>query len=194
MSAYGNISYVDSDSTSVEEVKQDFESTAAIEEQVDKFDSSYTQARLKDLYEQYDKITIDEEKLRSVTQVKVNAVKNVIPFRTILVMSTSVLVTLLLAFLCIYNISVINGMSSNIQSLQEEVIQYEYELANSQTIYEGLTSVENIQTELTDMGYSDIASSNIVAISVPEKTEVVELQAETNWFDAFCNFLSQIFG
>ena len=194
MSAYGNVSYVDSDTTSVEEIKQDFESTAAIEEQVDKFDSSYTQARLKDLYEQYDKITIDEEKLRSVTQVKVNAVKNVIPFRTILVMSTSVLVTLLLAFLCIYNISVINGMSSNIQSLQEEVIQYEYELANSQTIYEGLTSVENIQTELTDMGYSDIASSNIVAISVPEKTEVVELQAETNWFDAFCNFLSQIFG
>lgn len=194
MSAYGNVSYADNDTTAVEEVKQDFESTAVIEEQVDKFDSSYTQARLKDLYEQYDKITIDEERLKSVTQVKVNAVKNVIPFRTILVMSTSVLVTLLLAFLCIYNISVINGMSSNIQLLQEEVIQYEYELANSQTIYEDLTSVENIQTELTDMGYSDIASSNIVAISVPEKTEVVELQAETNWFDAFCNFLSQIFG
>ena len=194
MSAYGNVSYSDNDTTAVEEVKQDFESTAVIEEQVDKFDSSYTQARLKDLYEQYDKITIDEERLKSVTQVKVNAVKNVIPFRTILVMSTSVLVTLLLAFLCIYNISVINGMSSNIQLLQEEVIQYEYELANSQTIYEDLTSVENIQTELTDMGYSDIASSNIVAISVPEKTEVVELQAETNWFDAFCNFLSQIFG
>ena len=194
MSAYGNVSYSDNDTTAVEEVKQDFESTAVIEEQVDKFDSSYTQARLKDLYEQYDKITNDEERLKSVTQVKVNAVKNVIPFRTILVMSTSVLVTLLLAFLCIYNISVINGMSSNIQLLQEEVIQYEYELANSQTIYEDLTSVENIQTELTDMGYSDIASSNIVAISVPEKTEVVELQAETNWFDAFCNFLSQIFG
>lgn len=194
MSAYGNVSYSETDATSVEEVKQDFESTAVMEEQVDKFDSSYTQARLKDLYEQYDKITIDEEKLKSVTQVKVNAVKNAIPFRTILVMSTSVLVTLLLAFLCIYNISVINGMSSNIQYLQEEVIQYEYELANSQTIYDDLTSVDNIQTELTDMGYSDIASSNIVAISVPEKTEVVELQAETNWFDAFCNFLSQIFG
>ncbi len=194
MSAYGNVSYSETDTTSVEEVRQDFESTAVMEEQVDKFDSSYTQARLKDLYEQYDKITIDEEKLKSVTQVKVNAVKNAIPFRTILVMSTSVLVTLLLAFLCIYNISVINGMSSNIQYLQEEVIQYEYELANSQTIYDDLTSVENIQTELTDMGYSDIASSNIVAISVPEKTGVVELQAETNWFDAFCNFLSQIFG
>jgi len=44
------------------------------------------------------------------------------------------------------------------------------------------------------MGYGDIASSNIVAISVPEKTEVIELQAETNWFDGFCNFLSQLFG
>lgn len=194
MSAYGKVSYSETDDVAVEEVRQDFESTAAIDEQVDKFDSSYTQARLKDLYEQYDKITIDEEKLKSVTQVKVNAVKNVIPFRTVLLMSTTALVALLLAFLCIYNISVINGMSSNIQYLQEEVIQYEYDLANSKTIYDDLTSVDNIQGELADMGYSDIASSNIVAISVPEKTEVVELQAETNWFDAFCNFLSQIFG
>ena len=194
MSAYGKVSYSETDDVAVEEVRQDFESTAAIDEQVDKFDSSYTQARLKDLYEQYDKITIDEEKLKSVTQVKVNAVKNVIPFRTVLLMSTTAFVALLLAFLCIYNISVINGMSSNIQYLQEEVIQYEYDLANSKTIYDDLTSVDNIQGELADMGYSDIASSNIVAISVPEKTEVVELQAETNWFDAFCNFLSQIFG
>ena len=87
-----------------------------------------------------------------------------------------------------------NFFKGYLNYLLATIITYEYELANSQTIYEDLTSVENIQTELTDMGYSDIASSNIVAISVPEKTEVVELQAETNWFDAFCNFLSQIFG
>ena len=194
MSAYGKVSYSESDVESTEEIRQDFESTSAVEEQVEKFDNSYTQARLKDLYEQYDKITIDEERIKSVTQVKVNAVSNAIPFRVVLVMTTTVLVTLLLAFLCIYNISVINGMNTNIQYLQEEVVQYEYDLANSKAIYSDLTSVENIQGDLSSMGYSDIASSNIVAISVPEKTEVIELQAETNWFDGFCNFLSQLFG
>ncbi|MBE5738168.1 MAG: hypothetical protein E7354_00320 [Clostridiales bacterium] len=194
MSAYGKVSYSESDVESTEEIKQDFESTSAVEEQVEKFDNSYTQARLKDLYEQYDKITIDEERIKSVTQVKVNAVSNAIPFRVVLVMTTTVLVTLLLAFLCIYNISVINGMNTNIQYLQEEVVQYEYDLANSKAIYSDLTSVENIQGDLSSMGYGDIASSNIVAISVPEKTEVIELQAETNWFDGFCNFLSQLFG
>jgi hypothetical protein len=57
-----------------------------------------------------------------------------------------------------------------------------------------LVDSNNIQSELLDMGYGEVASSNIMTITVPEKTEVVELQAETNWFDAVCNFLSQIFG
>ena len=59
---------------------------------------------------------------------------------------------------------------------------------------ENLTNTSNIQAELTEMGYSSVASSNIVAVSVPEKVAVEELHGETNWFDAFCNFVSQIFG
>ena len=193
MATYGKVSYSENEIESTEEVKQEIDATSAVDEQVEKFDNSYTQAKLQDLYEQYDKITIDEEKLKSVTQVKVNAVSNAVPFRVVLFMTTSVLVSLLLAFLCFYNISVINGMGTSIQCLQEEVVEYEYQLENSRALYEDLTSVENIQSDLSSMGYED-ASSNIVAISVPEKTEVIELQAETNWFDAFCNFLSRIFG
>lgn len=194
MSAFGKVSYSENDVESTEDVKQEFETTSAVTEQVEKFDNSYTHAKLKDLYEQYDKITIDEEKLKSVSQVKTNAVTKKVPFRVTLYMTTAMLVTLLLAFLCIYNITVINTMSSGIDYMQEEVINYEYDLANARTIYGDLTNVENIQGELGDLGYSDVTSSNIVAISVPEKTEVIELQAETNWFDAFCNFLSRIFG
>ncbi len=194
MSAFGKVSYSENDVESTEDVKQEFETTSTVSEQVEKFDNSYTHAKLKDLYEQYDKITIDEEKLKSVSQVKTNAVTKKVPFRVTLYMTTAMLVTLLLAFLCIYNITVINAMGSSIDYKQEEVINYEYDLANARTIYEDLTNVDNIQSELSDLGYSVDASSNIVAISVPEKTEVIELQAETNWFDAFCNFLSRIFG
>lgn len=194
MSAFGKVSYSENDVESTEDVKQEFETTSTVSEQVEKFDNSYTHAKLKDLYEQYDKITIDEEKLKSVSQVKTNAVTKKVPFRVTLYMTTAMLVTLLLAFLCIYNITVINAMDSSINYKQEEVINYEYDLTNARTIYEDLTNVDNIQSELGDLGYSEDASSSIVAISVPEKTEVIELQAETNWFDAFCNFLSRIFG
>lgn len=194
MSAFGKVSYSENDVESTEDVKQEFETTSTVSEQVEKFDNSYTHAKLKDLYEQYDKITIDEEKLKSVSQVKTNAVTKKVPFRVTLYMTTAMLVTLLLAFLCIYNITVINAMGSSINYKQEEVINYEYDLTNARTIYEDLTNVDNIQSELGDLGYSEDASSSIVAISVPEKTEVIELQAETNWFDAFCNFLSRIFG
>ena len=61
-------------------------------------------------------------------------------------------------------------------------------------MYRQLTDPSNIKNELAQMGYADVASSNIVAVSVGEKAEVIELQGETNWFDGVCNFISQIFG
>ena len=192
MSAYGKVSYTENNVMSQESVVENVQESSVVENQVNKFDTSYAVEKLQELYNEYDKITLDEEKIKSVTQVKVNAVSTKVPFRTVLVLSTGVIVTLLLAFLCIYNIFVINSIGSNISYLQEEVTQYEYDYAQVEGIYNNLTNKDNIQAELTEMGYG--ASSNIVAVSVPDKTEVIELQGETNWFDGLCNFLSQIFG
>ena len=194
MSAYGKVSFTDNDNVSSEVLTQDFSNESVVEEQVSKFDTSYTAEKLQELYNEYDKITLDQEKISSLTQVKTNAVSKQVPFRVALVMTTTVIVTLLLAFLCIYNIFVINGMSSNINYLQEEVASYEYDLVQSQGLYKKLTDTNNIQYELSEMGFESIASSNIVAVSVPDKVEVIELQGETNWFDGFCNFVSRIFG
>ena len=142
------------------------------------------------------KITLvgNEDRIKEVTQIKVNAVAKKVPFKVALVMTTSVIVALLLAFLCIYNITVINGMTTSIDYLQEEVTQYEYALSDAQALYNNLTSEENIQNELINMGYGSITSSNIEAIDVANSVEVQDLQAETNWFDAVCNFISRIFG
>ena len=85
-------------------------------------------------------------------------------------------------------------MSNNISYLQEEVATAEYDLTNAQGLYERLTSTDNIKNELGNMEYSQIPSSNVVAVDVPNKVEVSELQGQTNWFDEFCNFLSRIFG
>ena len=85
-------------------------------------------------------------------------------------------------------------MDNSIRYLQEEVVSYEQSLVRTEGMYRQLTDPSNIKTELAQMGYADVASSNIVAVSVGEKAEVIELQGETNWFDAVCNFVSQIFG
>ena len=194
MSAFGKVSLSNNEVNAVESVVEDVVTTSAVEEQVEKFDTSYSADKLQELYAEYDKITIDEEKVKSLTQVKTNAVSSAVSFRMVLGVTTTAIVTILLAFLCIYNIFVINGMNGSIDYLQEEVMACEQSLVQAEGVYSELTDVSNIQKELAELGYSSMGSSNIVAVSVPEGQEVIELQGETNWFDSICNFLSQIFG
>lgn len=194
MSAYGKVSYTENNDVAYENIVKDTNQETVIDKQVNKFDTSYSAEKLQQLYNEYDRITIDEERLKALTQVKANAVGKKVPFRVTLALTTTVVVTLLLAFLCIYNIFVINNMGNGINYLHEEAISYEERLVKSEGLYEQLTDTNNIQNELKAMGYEDIASSNIVAIEVPDRIEVIELEGETNWFDSFCNFISQIFG
>lgn len=194
MSAYGKVSYNETENMANETVLENVQNVGTIESQVNKFDTSYAVEKLQELYNEYDKIVLDDSKIKSYSTVQTNAVSRSVSFRSVLVLSTTVIVTLLLAFLCIYNIFVINNIKGNISYLQEEVTSYEYEYSQAMETYSELTSMEGIQQELAQMGYTDMASSNIVAVSVPEKTEVIELQGETNWFDKVCNFVGQIFG
>jgi len=193
MGAYGKVQFVDTDNVSQETVVEQIQNNSTLSEQVGKFDNSY-EVKLQELYKEYDKITLDEEKIKVMTEIKVNAAKRSVSFRMGLALTTTIVVAALLIFLCVYNIFVINGMTGDINYLQEDVASSRYELVEAEATYNNLVDPNNIQSELIDMGYSEVASSNIVTISLPEKAEVVELQAETNWFDAICNFLSQIFG
>lgn len=193
MGAYGKVQFVDNETVGQETVVEQNINNSTVNEQVGKFDNSY-EVKLQELYKEYDKITLDEEKIKSMTEIKVNASKRSVSFRMGLTLTTTIIVMALLAFLCVYNIFVINGVSGNIDYLQEEVATSRYELVEAEGLYNRLVDSNNIQSELLEMGYGEVASSNIVTITVPEKTEVEELQADTNWFDAVCNFLSQIFG
>jgi len=194
MSAFGRVSYSENENTAVESVIQETDNLSAVDKQVEKFDTSYSTDKLQQLYAEYDKITIDEEKVKNLTQIKTNAVTKAVPFRLVLGITTTAVVAVLLLFLCVYNIFVINGMNNSISYLQEEVISYEQELIVTEGFYNDLTNPTNIKNDIiTELGYSGV-TSNIETVSLPEKVEVVELQGETNWFDGLCNFLSQIFG
>ena len=194
MSAFGKVTYSETDDNAIETTVESVESATAVDKQVEKFDTSFNAEKLQELYAEYDKITIDEEKVKSLTQVKVDAMPSAVSFRMVLGVTTTAIVAVLMLFLCIYNIFVINNMGTSINYLQEEVVSCENSLVQSEGVYNALTDKSNIQKELAQMGYSEMTSSNIVAVSVPDSTEVIELQGETNWFDAVCNFLSQIFG
>ncbi|MBE5757630.1 MAG: hypothetical protein E7345_01690 [Clostridiales bacterium] len=193
MSAFGKVAYTENDNIAKETTSENFSNQSVIEEQVEKFDNNYS-VKLQELYNEYDKVALNEDRLKEVTQIKVNAVSKKVPFKLALVMTTSIIITLLLAFLCIYNITVINGMASDISYTREEVTRYEYDLSQAQALYGDLTSTEGIKSELAEKGYESVTSSNIVAIDVADSVEVTDLQADTNWFDAVCNFVSQIFG
>lgn len=195
MSAFGKVSFTDNENISSEVVSADVNTNSVLDEQVSKFDNNYaTSEKLQELYNEFDKITLDQDKIKEYTQIKTNATTKNASFRLVLAMTTTLIITMLLAFLCIYNIFVINGMTNNINYLQEEVVSAEYDLTSAMGLYENLTSTDNIKNELADLGYSEMPSSNIVAVSVPDSVEVSELQGQTNWFDAVCNWISQIFG
>ncbi len=194
MGAYGKVSMTENENVVKENLTQNFDSESHVEEQVNRFDNSYSVTKLQELYNEYDKITIDEDKIKSMTQVKANAVSTNVPFRVKLVLTTVVMVALLLAFLCFYNIAVINNMAVNINYLQEEVTSFEGDLLQAEGLYDRLTNQSNIQAELADMGFAEVDSSKIVAVDVSNKVPVNQLQGETNWFDAVCNFFSLIFG
>ena len=118
MSAFGKVTFSENDATAFESVTEEVGANV-VEQQVEKFDTSYSVEKLQELYSEYDKITIDEEKIKSLTQVKTNAISKAVPFRTVLVVTTTAIVALLLAFLCVYNIFVINNMGNSIGYLQK---------------------------------------------------------------------------
>ena len=142
MSAYGKVTYSSTDDMAVESITQDIQSESVVEKQVEKFDTTYSSDKLQELYAEYDRITIDEEKIKSLTQMKTNAVSTAIPFRLMLGVTT--IVSVLLVFLCIYNIFVINNMSVGIDYLQGEVISYQESLVQSEGVYNQLIKLYGI--------------------------------------------------
>ena len=169
--------------------------TDAIAEEVEKFDNSYSDTKIRELTNEFDSITIDEEVLKSVaiTQEKI-ATDSQVTFRTKLFIAASIAITSLLLFLAIYNIFRINSMASGIQLLENNIATETNIYTALQNDVNNLNDTTTIKAELNNMGYYEISDSDIVYVEVPAQTVVQDLAGSTNWFDGFCNFISSIFG
>lgn len=170
-----------------------------VQQQLGKFDNSYTSKKLNDLYNEFDSITFNDD-LNSATIVKNNVVESQKvsdKFKVTVYLTTAIIVTLMLAFLAIYNIFVINNLNSNIQLLQEEVAVSQTEL---NTIYSNSANYTEeelkqlIQTSL-EGNYGNIALNGAASVEMLETNNVNNYSSyeSTNWFDKFCTFLSKVF-
>lgn len=172
--------------------------TNDVQQQLNKFDTSYTSKKLNDLYNEFDSITFNND-VASSTIVKENAVEKVnaqTSLKTVVYLSTAIIVTLLLAFLAIYNIFVINGLNSNIKLLQNDVSVAQVEFDNISNSFNKLTEEELKQLikDSLDGNYGDIASNGFVNVGMLETTNPNEYSVSSNWFDKLCTFISNIFG
>ena len=169
-----------------------------VQNQMNKFDNTYTSTKLNDLYKEFDSITFGTDVVNS-TIVKENVVAETKPYATLkttVYLTAAVIVTILLAFLAIYNIFVINNLNSNIQLLHGDVAE-----AQSQLETVRLENLQLTQQEMEQLiqgtlsgNYGDIATNGAIAVELLKVTPQVEPEVETNWFDQVCTFVSSIFG
>lgn len=172
-------------------------STEVVEKQINKFDNSYTSKKLNDLYNEFDSITFSDE-IANSTVVKNNAVdvKASTSFKVKVYLTTAVLITVILAFLAIYNVFVINDLNVGIKMLQNNVAESEVALQNLQASSSGLTEeqLKELINQTFNGAYSEAGASGVYEIENLVLTPNTETQNTTNWFDSLCNFFSSVFG
>ena len=100
----------------------------------------------------------------------------------------------IMLFLCVFNIFVINGVNKDINILQDNIASEEKVYYDLYKDWSTATNNMGIEAELTENGYVLTSSKNVVTIEPGTISQVEKVSGSTNWFDAFCNFISSIFG
>ena len=192
MASYKRIVLTEHDSAPTATINSD------IKKQLSRFDTTYTSKKLNELYNEFDAMAVNNETVNS-TIVKTNAVDTVDVYakaKVIIYLTTTIIVTALLAFLAIYNIFVINGLNSNINLLQEDVETAQLQYDNLRKNYGDLSEAElrALINEAFNGEYGDIESNGSNSVGMLDTNNGSAEQVSTNWFDQLCTFLSNLFG
>ena len=84
-------------------------------------------------------------------------------------------------------------MQNSIDILQDDLTYQEYQVSEKARTVNNLTDDGVLKQKLTDLGYAEVSSENVIAVG-SEAGSYVALEGETNWFDALCEFVASIFG
>jgi len=170
----------------------DREVESAVDRQVDRFSTDYTADKLNELYNEFDSITLDNSSIDTLTKRNAEAMVKVSARAKLYLVSGAVIAALLL-FLMIYNFFVISRVNNSINILQDDITYQEYQLADKNRQLDNLTDDAVLKDYLTDLGYGEVSSENVVAMN-SLSSGYAPIEGESNWFDAFCEFISSIFG
>lgn len=192
MASYKRIVLTEHDSAPTATINSD------VKKQLNRFDTTYTSKKLNELYNEFDAMAVNNETVNS-TIVKTNAVDAVDVYakaKVIIYLTTTIIVTALLAFLAIYNIFVINGLNSNINLLQEDVETAQQQYDNLRKNFGDLSEAElrALINEAFNGEYGDIESNGSNSVGMLDTNNGSAEQVSTNWFDQLCTFLSNLFG
>lgn len=192
MASYKRIVLTEHDSAPTATINSD------VKKQLNRFDTTYTSKKLNELYNEFDAMAVNNETVNS-TIVKTNAVDTVDVYakaKVIIYLTTTIIVTALLAFLAIYNIFVINGLNSNINLLQEDVETAQHQYDNLRKNFGDLSEAElrALINEAFNGEYGDIESNGSNSVGMLDTNNGSAEQVSTNWFDQLCTFLSNLFG
>lgn len=192
MASYKRIVLTEHDSAPTATINSD------VKKQLSRFDTTYTSKKLNELYNEFDAMAVNNETVNS-TIVKTNAVDTVDVYakaKVIIYLTTTIIVTALLAFLAIYNIFVINGLNNNINLLQEDVETAQQQYDNLRKNFGDLSEAElrALINEAFNGEYGDIESNGSNSVGMLDTNNGSAEQVSTNWFDQLCTFLSNLFG
>ena len=192
MASYKRIVLTEHDSAPTATINSD------VKKRLNRFDTTYTSKKLNELYNEFDAMAVNNETVNS-TIVKTNAVDTVDVYakaKVIIYLTTTIIVTALLAFLAIYNIFVINGLNSNINLLQEDVETAQQQYDNLRKNFGDLSEAElrALINEAFNGEYGDIESNGSNSVGMLDTNNGSAEQVSTNWFDQLCTFLSNLFG
>lgn len=171
--------------------------SSSVMKQLEKFDNTYTNSatetskKLENLYNEFDSITFNNS---NTISTNVEETKTAVMAKTSLkvkvYLACAIITTIMLMFLAIYNIFVIKNMNSSISLLQAQEITKSAELEN--LITENSQLQDSVVDKVKDE-FAPIDENNKVIIDLINKQQVENLSVESNWFDALCNFLSNLF-
>lgn len=105
------------------------------------------------------------------------------------------LVVTALLFLIIYNFIAMAYLRTNIATIQNSIQTEQTQITDLKSQINALTNNEAILQRVVEAGFSaEIAPNATVALVEVPKSVEKDVQAQTNWFNDLCLFISSIFG
>lgn len=130
---------------------EDADQEDVVASQSKKFSTNYKSKKIDELYNEFDSINLSKEEIEESNARSIGMKKR--KFKKSLTLITGMIITVMFAFLAIFNIFVIKDYSSSIESLQRESAEVSNKKSSIQELYDELKSDAKMAQKAANQGY-----------------------------------------